>query len=559
MAAADRIAVLGLGGSDHDVHACLAVDEAVAVFIEDERISRKKYGLGGNLLEGLSRRYCLEAGGLGLDDVGAVLRDDILAAPAYFPCRSRARRVDHHLCHAATAFHTSAFERAGILVVDNAGGLFRDDDGRDKLQATSWYLGEGRRIELLGRVGSTDWTDGPLFAGEPYQRGDGDHSIGHFYKKLSGALGFRFPRTAGRADFFFPEDGITMGLAAYGSLDVADRLADLFRLEADGRYAVTLTDGRIDALLDDLLPEGSDFARMADVAAAGQEVLTRVMCHLVEHLVDATGETRICLGGGVAMNSSTNGEILKRTRATALHVPFAPGDNGTGLGAVLLEAAADADRPIPAASVYGGRRYGEAAIDAALARVATTRYAVDRPDEAALVEEVVQRLCDQQVVALFQGGSEGGRRALGHRSLLADPRRWAMRDHINHAVKRREFFRPFAPVVLAQDAGRYFETDQPSPFMQIVFGVRPEHRDSLGAVNHVDNSARIQTLEPGQVPRLEAFIRGFGARTGIPVLLNTSFNGPGEPMVETPGHAVAAMDRLGVDALVLEDRLVVRR
>ena len=543
--------ILGLGGSDHDVNACLVRGDRIVANIEEERLTRRKYGLGGNLLEAQARRYCLEAAGLALDDVDVVAADSILAPPALLGCRSRATRLDHHLLHAATAFFTGPVERAAILVVDNAGDLVPGHD-EPQLQATSWFLGEGRRIEPLGAVNSTRFVEGPPVAGRPYQRGDGDHSLGHFYKKVTGHLGFRFPSGASLRDYFFPEDGITMGLASYGDARHVEALWRLVELQPDGRYRLVLNDGRLDGLLAGWLAE-ADFEARAAVACAAQEVLTRLLCHLVDHVVRVTGERRLCLAGGVAMNSAANGEILRRTGVTQLHVPPAPGDNGTGLGAALLVAAGQ-DEPLPRFTVYGGRRYDGAEIEAALAGTACRVRPLGQDAPA----ELAQRLAAGQILAWFEGGSENGRRALGHRSLLADPRRAATRDHINANVKTRQFFRPFAPVVPQECAAAQFELDQPSPYMQIVAPVRAERRERLGAVTHVDGSARLQTVTPEQHGRWHALLHAFADVTGVPVLLNTSFNGRGEPIVETPSEAVAAFGRLGVDALVLEDRLVER-
>lgn len=549
--------ILGLGGSDHDVHACILREDEVVVAVEEERLSRKKYGLGGNLMEGLARHYCLDAAGLTLADMDTVVADAILAPSALLACRSRARAFDHHLAHAACAWLTSGFERGAILVVDNAGGLV-EEGGASFLQATSWYRASGREIERLGQVGSTGWKEGRRVAGQPYQRGDGDHSIGHFYKKISGALGYRFPHGAPREGFYFPEDGITMGLASFGDERWLEPLWRHVILEDDGGFRIVLNDGRLDHDLDTWLEDDS-FENRAAVAAAGQEVLTRLLCHLVDHLVERTGETRLCLGGGVAMNSAANGEILRRTRVEQLYVPPSPGDNGTGLGAALWTASRDPQRPIPSCSVYGGRVYGDEEIVAALGELDPARSEVRCLEDDELIDEVAQRLADGQLIAWFEGGSENGRRALGHRSLLADPRTEKTRDRINRDVKRRQMFRPFAPVVPEERASELFAVDQPSPYMQIVFPVRTAWRERLAAVTHVDGSARLQTVRADQHPRWHRLLLAFEERSGVPVLLNTSFNGRGEPIVETPLEAVRGFQGLGIEGLVLENRLVIRR
>lgn len=549
--------ILGVGGSDHDVHACVVHAGHVVVAIEEERLSRKKYGIGGNLLDGLARHHVLTRAGLTLDDVDDIVVDAILPKTAMLAVRNRARQVDHHLCHAAAAFFTSGMPSAAVVVVDNAGGLVQDESG-PVLQATTWYHARGRDITPLGQVGSTNWREGPLVLGTPYQQGDGDHSLGHFYKKVTGALGYKFPPNAN--GFYFPEDGITMGLAAFSEPRFADRFSEFVTLLPEGRFQIWLNDGRFDAMLGALLNGAADdFQQRAAVAASAQEVLQRVLCHVVDHALAVTGEKHLCLAGGVAMNSVANAEILRRTAAERVYIPPVPGDNGTGIGAALWTATRDADAPVPAYSVYSGGCYAHDAIADALQHVDRDRFQIDRPDDDALIDQVVALLTADKVVAWFTGGSENGRRALGNRSILAAPHSGDMRDHINARVKHRQWFRPLAPVVPDTDAARFFEMEQPSPYMQIVFHVRPEWRPRLGAITHVDGTARVQTVDDAQNPRLLRLLRAYERAAGIPILLNTSFNGRGEPIVETPHEAVACLHRMPLDALVVEDHLVVRR
>ena len=315
--------ILALGGSDHDVHACIFDRNKIVANIEEERLNRKKYGLGGNLLEGRAWRYCLDAAGnLPMSSLDQVVADLILAPSALYSCDRSAERYDHHLLHAANAFFTSPFDSAAVLVVDNAGDIYRDEHGKEKLQATSSYMADLNQIKLIDRVGSTNWIEGPQILGKPYQRGDGDHSLGHFYKKITGALGFKFPQS--ESDFFFPEDGITMGLAPYGDHRHVDELWSLVELRERGNYRLRLTDGRMDHLLLRWLSGQPDFTARAAVAAAGQEVLTRLLCHIVDNLLEVTSEDRLCLGGGVAMNSVANGEIFGEpefARSTSLRLP----------------------------------------------------------------------------------------------------------------------------------------------------------------------------------------------------------------------------------------------
>lgn len=550
--------ILGLGGSDHDVHACVISDGVVQVAIEEERLSRCKYGIGGNLLDGLARRRVLKRASLTLGSITDVVADAILPKTALLAVRSRVRLIDHHLCHAAAAFFTSGMESAAVVVVDNAGGLL--DGEVPSLQATTWYRAEGREINPVGQVVSTNWKEGPEVGGAPYQKGDGDHSLGHLFKKVSGALGFRFPHGADPDGFFFPEDGITMGLAAYAAPAFASRLSEVVELLPDGQFRIALNDGRLDAILRELLADSDDdFQRRAAVASSAQDVLQRVLCHVVEHALAVTGETNLCLSGGVAMNSVANAHVLRNTRVKRLYVPPVPGDNGTGIGAALWVASRERDRPVPRYSVYSGGAYGSKAIAAAASGVDAARFDMHRYADDALLPVVAELLAAGKVVAWFNGGSEGGRRALGNRSILAAAQSADMRDHINAHVKQRHWFRPLAPVVPAADASRYFEMSQPSPYMQIVFQVRPEWRTRLGAVTHVDGSARVQTVDDIQNSRLLHLLRAYERVAGIPILLNTSFNGRGEPIVETPEEAVACLHRMPLDALVLDDYLLVRK
>jgi carbamoyltransferase len=548
--------VLGVGGSDHDVHCCIVQDDRFLCTIEEERVSRRKYGLGGNLLEGLSRQYCLDASGLTLDDIDHVVVDSILAPTAFAGLRKRAKKLDHHLAHAAAAFFTSGFDAATVVIVDNAGDL-ASSGGVDGLQATSWYRASGRSIELLGRVLSTEWKEGPALMGKPYQRGDGNHSLGHLYKKATGALGFKYPPSARSdpAQYYFPEDGITMGLSSYGDDRFVAELSTLVELGPDGTYAIHLNDGRMDAMLMRWLGDDPDFGTRAAVARAAQDVLERLMRHVVLHAVQAAGEPKLCLGGGVAMNTVVNGRLLDESAIEAIHVPPMPGDNGTGVGAALWQVSRDRNHPIPRYSVYGGRRYEAGEHEAAI-RSIVGKHGVHRLPEAELLERIVEHLCNQKVVAWFEGGSENGRRALGHRSILADPRTSELRDYVNNVVKRRQSFRPLAPIVVAERANEFFEARQPSPFMQFVFRVRPEHKARLAGITHVDGTARVQTVERSHHRRLHELLLRFADRTSIPVLLNTSFNIAGEPIVETPSDAARCFSEHAIDVLVLDEFVV---
>lgn len=552
--------ILAVGGSDHDVNACVVKGKRVVAAIEEERVSRLKYGIGGNLLAGLSRRYVLEAASLELDQFDEIVVDAIMPRTAWLPLRKRAGFVDHHICHAASAFFTSGFESAAVLVVDNAGGLITSPEGETALQATTWYHAQGAKIEPLGQRLSENWKEGPQLSGSPYQRGDGDHSLGHFYKKVTGALGYRFPNGAGLKDFYFPEDGITMGLAAYAKPEFLEPILELFEFLPEGQFNIWLNDGRMDALLHDLLAaQEQNFERRAAVASSAQAALERALFHVIEHVLALTGEKRLCLAGGVAMNSSANGKILRGCGVSRLYIPPVPGDNGTALGAALWTAMQNDGGTAPAYSVYAGRTYDPAEIQAAVSAVNSDRYTARPVSEDELLTAVTQLLKSQQTIGWFHGGAESGRRALGHRSILAAPQSAATRDDINSRIKRRQWFRPFAPVITEEDAARFFEVEQPTPYMQIVVVVKPHQLPLLGAVTHIDGSARLQTVSESQNALLHRLLRRYEQAAGIPVLLNTSFNGPGEPIVETPAEAVEGFQRLNLDALAMAGWLITKK
>src|SRR6185503_5817162 len=229
------------------------------------------------------------------------------------------------------------------------------------------------------------------------------------------------------------------------------------------------------------------------------------------------GEKRLCLAGGVAMNSSANGAILRRFGVSHLYIPPVPGDNGTALGAALWTAVNNDGCPAPAYSVYAGRKYSPAVIDAAAGAVDSARYMARRLPEEELLATVAQILKREQIVGWFQGSSESGRRALGHRSFLAAPHAAATRDGINSRIKHRQWFRPFAPVVTEEDAARFFEVQQPTPYMQIVVPVKPQQRPLLEAVTHIDGSARLQTVSESQNRLLHRLLRQYERCSGIPV------------------------------------------
>ncbi|MFZ1104491.1 MAG: carbamoyltransferase C-terminal domain-containing protein [Hyphomicrobiaceae bacterium] len=437
--------------------------------------------------------------------------------------------VAHHHAHAAM-FLVSPFEEALVLVMDGYG-----DDC-----SSSAYLGRGNRLERL-------WSTGIM------------NSVGLVYTFVTGYLGF-----AG-----FGDEGKVMALAAYGESTCVERFRDVIRPMPDGGHAVNMayfsydTFGQLRPLkrkfIDTFGPpraRGEPLTdRHKDVAFALQTVTEEIVLHRVRTLLKNHPGTRdLVLSGGVALNCVANAKVLEQTDVRRLWVPPCASDTGAPLGSALWHYHHDLGRArhFELKHALMGRAYSDAEIVRAL-DVAGLRYR--RLGESRLIARVARDLADGKIVGWFQGRFEMGPRALGNRSILADPRRPDMRDVLNAKVKQREAFRPFAPAVLVERAAEFFEIAQPDPFMTLAPRVRPEGRDRIPAAVHVDGTARIQTVERTSNPRYYGLIEEFGRLTGVPVLLNTSFN-RSEPIVASPRDAVECYLKSGMDVLVLGDYYV---
>ena len=546
----------------HDAGAAVVVDGEIVAAAEEERFSRVKHT--PHFPRG-SIRYCLDAAGIDLGQVdrfcfpwnpeldrqnqaqveielpalldrhalrSAVhdrLFDDFARHLAFSVPEERRRQLPHHLCHAASAFYCSSFDRAAILVIDAYG----------EMTSVSVAMGRGTQIE------SIEHTLLPT-------------SLGAFYLNYTRLLGF-----LGTDDEYK-----VMGLAAYGDpARFRGQFAAQWRMTGAG--LVHPSDARSRAAIVELARyrrfEGAPLEQVhSDIAAALQESLEDQVLALARRVRERTGEDRLCLAGGVALNSTANGKLARAGLFRDVFIQPAANDAGTPLGAALLEHYQHAtaehrarDRSTPL-SVYLGPAYTDAEIQAACARYAVEITSV-RP--ADLLGEAVARLRAQQILGWFQGRMEYGPRALGNRSILADPQDPQIRDRINRAVKHREPFRPFAPAVLAEHAATRFVMGsvQKSPFMLLTFAARPEHRHGFEAAVHRDGTSRIQTVAREQNPRFHALLERFHLATGVPVLLNTSFNVNGEPIVCSPDDALDSFLSTELDALVIGDWIVERR
>lgn len=439
--------------------------------------------------------------------------------------------LDHHLCHAASSFLVSPFERSAILVVD----------GASEADTTLMAVGEGHQITVLDRT--------PL-----------PHSLGQFYAAMTAFLGFRPDQ----------DEYIVMGLASSGEPTFAPVLRrEIVRLLPRGRFELNTR------LLDFHLARAGCFVeafvrlfgsprhstdeitpRHRDLAASAQLVLEETLLHLGRHLRALTQAESLCLAGGVAYNCVANSRLRAELGFKDVYVPPASGDSGAALGAALWWTArrgGSMGRPrLPDA--YLGPQFDEVACREALSQAGLVAESLS---DAQLYERVAAELARGRLVFWYQGRMEWGPRALGNRSLLADPRREDMRELINSKVKCREAFRPFAPSVLDERAREFFDLPAPSPFMQFTVRVKASAKGMLPAVTHVDGTARVQTVTRAANPRFYELLAAFGRLTGVPVLLNTSFNVQ-EPIVCTPQDAVRCFQRTQVEWLVLGNLLVER-
>jgi carbamoyltransferase len=464
--------------------------------------------------------------------------------------------VEHHLAHAASAFFCSPFEEAMCLSVDGFGDF------------VSTLLGVGRGNSI-----------------EPLQRVFFPHSLGLFYTAVTQFLGF--PN--------YGDEYKVMGLTAYGEPRFASALSRVVPALADGTFELDLAffrhlshgvdmtweggEPRLGAVftpaLEEILgparrPADELEQRHKDIAASLQAVYEERFVGLVRELQRRTGLRHLTLSGGCAMNSLANGRLLERVDLDGIFIQSAAGDAGTALGAALWaqHAVLGAPREWVMEHSYWGPAHTAAEMKRALAEGIPGSHGEDgrfgeltvatATDEAALADGTAAALAGGEVVGWYQGRSEWGPRALGNRSILADPRRGDMRDLLNRKIKRRESFRPFAPSILAHRTGDWFTLAVPDPFMIKVYPIRPERRAEIPAVTHVDGTGRLQTVTAEANPRYFRLIEAFERRTGVPIVLNTSFN-ENEPIVDSPAEALDCFLRTRMDRLVLGDRVVVRR
>jgi len=572
--------ILGLNAYHGDVAAALVRDGQLVAAVEEERFRRIKHVAG---FPHHAIAVCLEMGGLAASDVNvfAVSRDprahlwrkalfllknrpkgtvasrtrnlaSLRALPSTIArslnldeavVRQRTRFVEHHPAHLASAAFASPFDEAAVCAIDGFGDFV----------STSWGRVAGTRLSVEGRV---------FFP----------HSLGLLYLAITQYLGF--PN--------YGDEFKVMGLAPYGEPRFVREIESLVQLKDDGRFELDLSyfrhwsegvqmtweDGaptlgavftpKLESLLGPARQREDPLeAKHEAIAASLQVAFERAALHVLRHVQKSTGSTRLCFAGGCAMNSVANGKIREQTGFRELFIQPAAGDNGTALGAALYACHEmnGRNRGFVMDHGYWGPSFDDCAIAAALdaQRAAIAEHGCGRrawDDEAALDRWTAEQIAAGRVVGWYQGRMEWGSRALGNRSIVADPRRADMREIINTRIKFRERFRPFAPSVLEEALDEYFVGGVPDPFMLQVYPVRPDKRALVPAITHVDGSGRLQTVSPRSNPRYYRLIKSFEGLTGVPMLLNTSFN-ENEPIVLTPQQALDCFLRTHMDVIVM--------
>ena len=574
--------ILGINAFHGDASATLLVDGEPVAAVEEERFTRMKHQAG---FPARAAAWVLEAAGVRpeqLDHVAisrdpranlsrkvlAVLRDrpsprgltdrlrnqrETLSVADHLArsldvgrdrLRARFHNVEHHRAHLASAYHCSPFDDAAAVSLDGMGDF----------ASGMWASGRGGRLEVHGRVISP-------------------HSLGVFYTAFTQFLGM--PN--------YGDEYKLMGLAAYGKPTYVDEVRRVVR-HVPGGYRLDLSyfvhhrlkgglrtswqEGSpvLDRLWSDRFvevfgparePRTEVTERDRDLAASVQQVLEEVELAFLRDVHARRPNPRLVMAGGVALNCTVNGMIRSETPFKDVWIQPAANDSGTSLGAALWvqHQVLGLPRRWRMTHVAYGPTSGPAEIDAAIAAAGLTAERFG--DDAALCDRVAARIADGAVVGWYQGRSELGPRALGQRSILCDPRRPDMKDLLNARIKHREPFRPFAPSILAERTGQWFEQDYPSPFMLMTYRVREEQRPRVPAITHEDGTGRLQMVDGGLHPRYHGLIAAFEARTGVPILLNTSFN-ENEPIVNTAAEAIDCFLRTRMDVLVLDDRVIER-
>lgn len=572
--------ILGINAYHGDSSACLLKDGIVVCATEEERIRRIKHWAG---FPSQAIKFCLEDEGITIEQVDyiTISRDPkanfykkILHALRYSmsisaiwdrlgnskkvssvkqelanlfhlpiaSIKAEVHNIEHHRSHIASSFFASPFKESAILSIDGFGDF----------TSTMTAVGSGNKFKVLKEVNYP-------------------HSLGVFYTAVTQFLGF--PN--------YGDEYKVMGLAPYGKPKYLKELDQILKLSDDGffklnkKYFKHFKEGvamdweggspTIESLFtkdwEDLFGKSREKGAKLeqwhiDLATSAQKFTEKVIFHLLNHLHQETGSENICITGGVAQNSVANGRILENTPFKNIYIPSAGHDAGTSIGSAfyLYNQLLGNSRMPEITSAYFGSKFNHEEIIKVLDKEGVS-YTILSDDD--LFERVSDKLVDGGVVGWFQGRAEFGPRALGNRSILVDPRRKDAKDLLNEKIKRRESFRPFAPSILKEAVGEYFIQHDAVPFMEKVFDIKKEKYEQIPAVTHVDGTGRLQSVDKNVSPRYHKLISKFAEKTGVPILLNTSFN-ENEPIVNKPEEALACFLRTKMDMLVMENIIIER-
>jgi carbamoyltransferase len=574
--------ILGINAYHADSSAAIFKDGVLIAATEEERFRRVKHWAG---FPSLAVEFCLREAGISLHEVDhiAIGRDPYakLARKIFFllknpgggfravkdrlsnakkvssletefktldPAidekyiRSKIHHVEHHRSHLASAFFASPFKESAILSIDGSGDF----------TTTMTAVGRGNQMEVLDSV---DFPD----------------SVGLFYTAFTQMLGFPH----------YGDEYKVMGLAPYGEPKYVEKLKDVLIFDRDGLFHLNQKYFR--SAKSGIISYGEDHVPVVaplfssymvqqfgverkkdealtqyhkDLGASVQRITEMLIFHILNALKKRTGLKNICIAGGVAQNSVANGKLTRNTGFENIYIPSAGHDAGISMGSALYvcNQLLKQPRQPPVYSAFTGCRFSNEEIETYLKTrgIPYTRY-----PESEIYEIIADRLVDAGVVGWFNGRAEFGPRALGARSIIADPRRTDAKDLLNSKIKRRESFRPFAPSILKEYVNEYFEVNDDVPFMEKVFPIRKEKQSLIPAVTHVDGTGRLQSVDRDTAPRYYQLIETFRKKTGIPILLNTSFN-ENEPIVNSPEHALDCFLRTSMDMLVLENCVIIR-
>ncbi len=548
--------ILGIHGFSHDANAALLEDGVLISFYEEERLSRKKHDDG---FPYLAIAACLTKKAISLDDID-IVAIDMLSGMAT-KCSDEIKKmgyknkivfVRHHDSHAAASYYASGYEEAAVLIVDghgsNADEVFLRDKhylhsqgDHAKYELQSFYRGHGGKLRLIDRtIGSQDYRNG----------------IGILYTLASYLIGF--------GEF---GAGKVMGLSPYGEPD-HEYSADILKIFGEKDIVLKGRDSITDNMtyyckkyfnsVKPRVAEPLPDKTYTNLAYKVQNELEKSLIHLCNYLYEITGCKKLCFGGGVALNGVANMKILEQTKFEDIYIFPATSDTGVAIGNAVYvwKVMMEQKNKFQFENAYWGTEYPDESIEQLINNY-REKLLIQRVDN--IYDEAAASLSKGRIIGWYQGRSEVGPRALGNRSILADPRPLWMKDKINAEVKHREAFRPFAPSVLEEHCHEYFQLDKQSPYMLLMASVRKEKKAFIPAVVHVDGTARIQTVNSNQNERFYELIKAFYKKTGIPLLLNTSFNVAGQPIVETPKDAIECFLRTGIDELVINHYYIKRR